>query len=152
MRIIIQRVKEASVEIDQKIVGQIEHGYMILVGIHDADTKAIVEHMAKKVSLLRIFDDENGKMNRSILDKQGSILSISQFTLFADTRKGNRPGFTEAGKPEHSKELYLYFNETLRNLGIVVEEGEFGADMQVCLQNDGPITIYMDSQEMSWGK
>jgi len=152
MRIIIQRVKEASVEIHQSMVGQIKHGYVILVGIHDSDTKAIVERMAKKVSSLRIFDDDDGKMNESILDKQGSVLSISQFTLFADARKGNRPSFTEAGKPEYSKELYLYFNESLRALGIPVKEGEFGAEMQVRLQNDGPGTLYIDSQEMPWGK
>ena len=152
MRIIIQRVKEASVEIHQSMVGQIKHGYVILVGIHDSDTKAIVERMAKKVRSLRIFDDDDGKMNESILDKQGSVLSISQFTLFADARKGNRPSFTEAGKPEYSKELYLYFNESLRALGIPVEEGEFGAEMQVRLQNDGPVTLYIDSQEMPWGK
>ena len=106
----------------------------------------------QRVSSLRIFDDDDGKMNESILDKQGSVLSISQFTLFADARKGNRPSFTEAGKPEYSKELYLYFNESLRALGIPVKEGEFGAEMQVRLQNDGPVTLYIDSQEMPWGK
>ena len=152
MKLVIQRVKKAKVEINEKIVGKIAEGYLILVGIHDTDTKEVVEHMAQKVIKLRIFDDRDGKMNLSLLEKQGSILSVSQFTLYADVRKGNRPSFTNAGNPALSNELYHYFNEVLRNSGIHVEEGIFGADMQVSLLNDGPVTICIDSKEMSWGK
>ncbi|MDO5440348.1 MAG: D-aminoacyl-tRNA deacylase [Erysipelotrichaceae bacterium] len=148
MRLVIQRVKHASCTIDNNITGKCETGYMILVGIGLDDDKTVVEKLATKVSKLRIFEDGNGKMNLSIFDVGGSILSISQFTLYADTSKGNRPSFTNAGAPEIAKELYLYFNDCLRNLNLHVEEGIFGADMKIDLLNDGPVTIIMDSKEM----
>ncbi len=152
MRTVIQRVSEASVTIGGSVHGEIGPGYMILAGFTDTDDRDIVERMAEKIRKLRIFEDENGKMNRSIEDTGGAILSISQFTLYADCRRGNRPGFTDAGKPEHAEQLYLYFNEVLRKAGIRVEEGIFGADMKVRLLNDGPVTITMDSAEILRGK
>ena len=121
---------------------------MILVGISDSDDEAVVKKMAEKISKLRIFEDEAGKMNLSILQTGGSILSISQFTLYANCAKGNRPSFDGAGKPEHAKQMYLYFNECLRNLGIHTEEGIFAAEMKVELLNDGPVTILLDSEQM----
>lgn len=145
MKTVIQRVKEASVEIDGKIHGKCGKGYMILVGISDDDTEYTVMKMAAKIANLRIFEDENGKMNLNIHQVDGSVLSISQFTLYADCRKGNRPSFTGAGKPEHAEKLYLQFNEELRKLNIHTEEGIFGADMKVALVNDGPVTIILDS-------
>lgn len=148
MKLVIQKVAHASCKVDEKITGKCDKGYMILVGLTHSDTKEIVEKLALKVSKLRIFEDENGKMNLSIFDVGGSILSISQFTLYADCAKGNRPSFIDAMKPEAAKELYLYFNECLRNLNLHVEEGIFGADMKIDLLNDGPVTIIMDSKEM----
>lgn len=148
MKLVIQRVKHASVTIDGNIHGKIEKGFMILVGIKDEDTKEVVEKMADKVSKLRIFTDEEDKMNLNLFQVDGSILSISQFTLYADCHKGNRPSFTGAGKPVIAKPLYLYFNEYLRKLGFCVEEGIFGADMKVELLNDGPVTIILDSDEI----
>lgn len=145
MKLVIQRVQHASVTIDGEIHGKCEAGFLILVGIKDEDTKEIVTKMAEKVSRLRIFTDENDKMNLSIQAIGGSILSISQFTLYADCHKGNRPSFTGAGKPEIAEPLYLFFNEELRRLGIHTEEGVFGADMKVELLNDGPVTIVLDS-------
>ena len=148
MKLVIQRVKHASCTIDNQVTGKCEQGYMILVGIGLEDDKSVVEKLANKVSKLRIFEDENGKMNLSIFDVGGSVLSISQFTLYADASKGNRPSFTNAGAPDVAKKLYLYFNECLRNLGLHVEEGIFGADMKIDLLNDGPVTIILDSKEM----
>lgn len=145
MKIVIQRVKNASVTIDEEVHGKIQIGYMILVGIQDSDNEEILKKMALKVSNLRIFEDENGKMNLNLSQVGGDILSISQFTLYADCHKGNRPSFSSAGKPEHAKKMYLAFNEELRALGIHVEEGIFGADMKVELLNDGPVTIILDS-------
>ena len=121
---------------------------MILVGISDTDDAAIVEKMAQKIAKLRIFEDENGKMNLNLEQINGKILSISQFTLYADCRKGNRPSFDGAGKPEHAEQMYLYFNACMRNEGYIVEEGIFGADMQVELLNDGPVTMILDSDEI----
>lgn len=121
---------------------------MILVGIADSDTEETVEKMASKIARLRIFEDEDGKMNLNLEQVSGSILSISQFTLYADCHKGNRPSFTLAGKPEHAKKLYLYFNDTMRRFGFHVEEGIFGADMKVDLCNDGPVTILLDSEHI----
>ena len=148
MRTVIQRVSEASVEIDGKIHGKIDNGFLILVGICDADTEEIVRRMAEKISRLRILEDENGKMNLSLLQKGGDVLSISQFTLYADCRKGNRPGFDKAGKPAFAEKMYLYFNDVLRQQRLKVEEGIFGAEMKVRLLNDGPVTICLDSDEI----
>lgn len=148
MRVVVQRVAEASVTIDGQVHGAIQNGYLLLVGIADEDDETIVSRMADKIIHLRIFDDENGKMNLSLEQVSGSILSISQFTLYADAKKGNRPSFTKAGKPEHAKAMYLYFNEYLRSQGVHVEEGIFAADMKVRLLNDGPITILLDSGEL----
>ena len=145
MKTVIQRVTEASVEIDGRIHGAIEKGYMILVGICDSDTEETVRKMEAKISSLRIFEDENGKMNLNIHQVNGAVLSISQFTLYADCHKGNRPSFTGAGSPGHAQKLYLQFNEELRKLDLHVEEGIFGADMKVRLLNDGPVTIMLDS-------
>ncbi len=151
MRTVIQRVREASVTIDGEVHGEIGNGLLILVGFCDSDDRETAERMADKIRRLRIFEDENGKMNLSVEDVGGAILSISQFTLYADCRKGNRPSFVKSGSPEHAKELYLYFNEILRSRGIPVEEGIFAADMKVRLLNDGPVTITMDSEEVLAG-
>ena len=149
MRLVIQKVSHADCKVDGQVTGQIETGFMVLVGIGVSDDRSIAEKMAVKLSKLRIFEDENGKINRSIYDAQGRILSISQFTLYADCKKGNRPSFTDALGGEDAKQLYLYFNECLRNLGLEVDEGIFGADMKVNLTNDGPVTIILDS-EVLW--
>lgn len=147
MKVVIQRVTQASVTINEVNVGKIEKGFMILVGIHEQDTIEDVAYLVKKIGKLRVFEDENGKMNQSIQQINGSILSISQFTLYADTKKGNRPSFIKAARPEHSIPLYERFNQELREEGILVETGEFGADMQVSLINDGPVTIIIDTRE-----
>lgn len=147
MKVVIQRAKDASVAIDNKIVGSIDKGFVLLVGVTHEDTKEDVDYLVNKVINLRIFEDEEGKMNLSLKDTKGSILSISQFTLFADTRKGRRPSFVHAAKPEYANELYEKFNEKLRNEAIHVETGEFGAEMDVSLTNDGPVTIIIDSKD-----
>ena len=148
MKVVIQRVKEASVTIDGNIHGKINQGFLLLVGINDDDSEETARKIADKIAKLRIFEDEQGKMNLALDAVEGEILSISQFTLFAECKKGNRPSFDKAGHPEHAQALYLYFNEYLRSLGIHVEEGIFGADMKVSLLNDGPVTIILDSEEM----
>ena len=148
MKIVLQRVKEANVTIDREIHGAIGKGYMILVGFNEEDNHEIIDRLVEKVIHLRVFEDENQKMNRSLLDVEGSILSISQFTLYADCRKGRRPSFINAAKPDISSPLYDYFNECLRNQGIHVETGIFGADMKCALINDGPVTIVLDSDEL----
>ncbi|MEE3487174.1 MAG: D-aminoacyl-tRNA deacylase [Bulleidia sp.] len=148
MKVVVQRVSEASVTIDGDVHGKIGRGYLLLVGISDEDDEAVVRKMADKIIHLRIFEDENGKMNLSLGQVEGAVLSISQFTLFADAKKGNRPSFSNAGKPDHAKPLYLYFNAYMRDQGVQVEEGIFGADMKVRLLNDGPVTILLDSREM----
>jgi D-tyrosyl-tRNA(Tyr) deacylase len=145
MKTVIQRVENASVTIAGKVHGRIDHGYMILVGIQNEDAPETVRKMAEKIANLRIFEDENGKMNLSLSQVQGAILSISQFTLYADCRRGNRPSFDTAGEPVHAKEMYLLFNKEMRDKGFQVEEGIFGADMKVELLNDGPVTIILDS-------
>lgn len=147
MRLVIQRSKDASVTVDNKVVGKIESGLVILVGFTEGDTEEIIDKMINKVINLRIFDDEDGVMNKSLLDVGGSILSISQFTLYADTRKGRRPSYIKALRGEESTILYDKWNQNLRKTGITIETGIFGADMQVSLINDGPITIVMDSGE-----
>lgn len=151
MKIVIQRVKESSVTIDGKIKGSIQKGYMTLVGFCESDTKAIVDKMIDKMIGLRIFEDDQGKMNLSLADVQGAILSISQFTLYADCRKGRRPGFTDAAKLDIASSLYDYYNQKIQDLGIHVETGVFGADMKVSLLNDGPVTILLDSQDICKG-
>ncbi|WP_404310421.1 D-aminoacyl-tRNA deacylase [Neorhodopirellula lusitana] len=148
MKVILQRTENASVRVDNEIVGQIEHGLVALVGIGHGDTLEIVEAIANKTAQLRIFNDDNGKMNRSVIDTGGGILAISQFTLLADCRKGRRPAFTGAAEPNIAKELYESYVTALRNQGVLVECGIFAADMKVLLINDGPVTIVLDSQEI----
>lgn len=151
MKAVIQRVSEASVTIEGKVHGSIGTGFLILVGFCNEDDEEITAAMADKIRRLRIFEDENGKMNKSIEEAGGAILSISQFTLYADCHKGNRPSFVNAGNPEHASHLYQYFNQTLRDAGHTVEEGIFAADMKVRLLNDGPVTIILDSKEVIHG-
>jgi D-tyrosyl-tRNA(Tyr) deacylase len=147
MRIVIQRVSHASVTIEGKVKSSIQQGYLILVGIEEADTSEDVEWLVKKVVNLRVFNDENGVMNRSIIEVNGEILVISQFTLFASYKKGNRPSWYRAGSHEHSIPLYEEFCEKLSDeMGKKVGSGEFGADMKVELLNDGPVTICMDTK------
>ena len=148
MRLVIQRVNEASVEIDGKINGAIQKGFMVLVGINNEDSEIIIEKMVDKLIHLRIFEDENEKLNLSLLDVQGEILSISQFTLYANCKKGRRPSFLEAAKPDVSKPLYDYFNQFIEKKGIHIETGIFGAMMNVSLINSGPTTIILDSKEI----
>ena len=148
MRVVVQRSKEAQVMIKQKVVGQISHGFVLLVGFTEGDGEKEINYCANKIAKLRVFSDSDGKMNQSLAQVGGSILSISQFTLYADTRKGNRPGFSKAQTPQLAEENYQQFNQQLRNFGLNVETGEFGADMQVSLQNDGPVTIFYDTAEL----
>ena len=143
MRVVVQRVLEASCTVDEKITGKIKNGFMLLVGFTNTDTKDNVLEMVKKVLNLRIMDDENHVMNKSILDSKGSILSISQFTLYADTKKGNRPSYINAMKGNDAIVLYRLFNEELRKY-VPVEEGIFKADMKISLINDGPVTIILE--------
>ena len=145
MKVVAQRVSQASCTVDDKITGSIGIGYMLLVGFGLDDTREIVEKYAAKVAKLRIFSDDEGKINRSISDVNGSILSISQFTLYADARKGNRPSFVNALGGQKATELYDYFNECLRNYDLKVETGIFGADMKIALVNDGPVTIILEN-------
>ena len=147
MRIIIQRVRNASVTIDEKLHSSIDQGMMILVGIEDADNEEDIAFLVKKVAAMRIFDDENGVMNLSVMDIGGEVLVVSQFTLHASTKKGNRPSYIKAAKPDISVPLYEKFCAELSNtLGKPVKTGVFGADMQCALINDGPVTIFMDSK------
>ena len=148
MRCVIQRVREASVTVDGEELGRVGAGYMILIGIHTEDTEADLRYMAEKVPNLRIFEDEAGKMNRSILETGGEILAISQFTLYGDARGGRRPGFTDAARPEKAEPMVRALIEAWRAKGIHVETGRFGADMQVSLVNDGPVTLLMDSTKL----
>ena len=146
MKLVIQRVIEASCIINNEIYSSIGKGFMVLVGLGINDNKEIVYKMANKLSKLRIFEDENDKINKSLDDVNGSILSISQFTLYADTKKGNRPSFINALAGDKAKELYDYFNECLRELNIDVKTGVFGGDMKINLINDGPVTIIMEEE------
>lgn len=148
MRLVIQKVSSSNVKINNEVVGSIDKGFMVLVGITDSDNKMIVDKMVDKLINLRIFEDENDKLNLSLLDAKGSILSISQFTLYANCKKGRRPSFIEAAKPDISKPLYEYFNQQLKEKGVMVETGVFGAMMEVSLVNDGPVTIILDSKEI----
>lgn len=148
MRAVIQRVSSASVTVDQEVVGQIERGFVVLLGITTHDTVDDVEYVANKLIGLRVFEDDDGKMNRSITDVGGSMLVISQFTLFGDCRKGRRPSFIEAARPEVARPLYERLVEELRTQGVRTETGVFQAHMDVALVNDGPVTLLLDSQKL----
>ena len=148
MRFVIQRVTEASVTIDGDISGKIGKGYLVLIGVADTDTKEIADKMIRKMIGLRIFEDENGKTNLSLDQVGGELLLISQFTLYANCKKGNRPSFVEAGKPDMAEELYEYIISKCKEQIPVVERGMFGADMKVSLVNDGPFTIVLDSDRL----
>ena len=148
MRAVIQRVRESSVAIDGQTVGRSARGLMVLIGVEDGDTDKDLAYVADKVPNLRIFEDENGKMNRSLVDMGGQILAISQFTLLGDARTGRRPSFTAAARPDTAVPMYEALVEKWRSLGIHVETGVFGADMQVSLINDGPVTILLDSRRI----
>ena len=141
MKVVLQRVQRASVTISQKRIAQIKNGVLLLVGFGQNDDEQTVDYLARKISKSRIFSDQNGKINLAINDVQGQILSVSQFTLYADTAKGNRPSFVDALNPQQAEKLYELFNEKLRASGCDVQTGVFGADMQVELVNDGPLTI-----------
>lgn len=148
MRLVIQRVKEASVTVEGKVLGEIKKGFMVLWGAKEGDTEKEADYLAAKLCKLRVFEDENGKMNIGLKDAGGELLVISQFTLYGDCKKGNRPNFMAAMGPKESEALYEYFLEQCRKEISVVEKGEFGADMKVSLINDGPVTILMDTDEM----
>jgi D-tyrosyl-tRNA(Tyr) deacylase len=145
VRALLQRVTSASVHVDGAVIGQIDHGLLILICAMQGDTEADADRLAAKLAKLRIFRDEAGKMNRSLLDTGGAALVVSQFTLAADTSRGNRPGFSAAAAPAEGERLYDHFANQLRGLGLPVQTGQFGADMQVALINDGPVTIWMES-------
>ncbi|MGG6431099.1 D-aminoacyl-tRNA deacylase [Anoxybacillus sp. D401a] len=146
MRVVVQRAKDAKVTVAGEVVGKIDFGLVLLVGITHDDTEEDAAFVADKIAHLRIFEDEHGKMNVSLLDVGGSILSISQFTLYGDCRKGRRPNFMDAAKPEHAKQIYEALNEQLRQKGIRVETGVFGAMMDVTLTNVGPVTLIVESK------
>lgn len=145
MRVLLQRVSRASVAIDGQVHGAINQGFLLLVAAEDSDTSEQVDYLVHKISKLRVFQDDADKMNLSLADVHGSVLSVSQFTLYANTKKGNRPSFVAAGEPTHAKALYEEFNEKLAATGLMVATGVFGADMQVDLINDGPVTIWFDT-------
>lgn len=148
MKLVIQRVTHASVTVDNNVIGKIGKGYMVLIGVSDTDTKKIADKMLDKMIKLRIFEDENGKTNLSLADVGGELLLISQFTLYANCKKGNRPSFIEAGSPDHANALYEYIIEKCKERVDVVEQGEFGAEMKVELLNDGPFTVILDSEQI----
>lgn len=145
MKVLLQRCKNASVTVDGQVTGKIENGYLLLVGITTTDTEKEINYLVEKVIGLRLFEDADGKMNHSIEQVRGSILSVSQFTLYADTRKGRRPSFTDAARPEIAKPLWELFNEKLQAKGLQVETGVFGAMMDVSFTNDGPVTIMLEA-------
>ena len=148
MRFVVQRVTHASVTVDSQVIGKIGNGFMVLIGVADTDTREIADKMVKKLLGLRIFEDENGKTNLDIHTVGGELLLISQFTLYANCRHGNRPSFIEAGKPDMANEIYEYIIAKCKEQVPVVEKGEFGADMKVELLNDGPFTILLDSDQL----
>ena len=148
MRFVIQRVAHASVTVDKQCIGKIEKGLLVLIGVADTDAKEIADKMIKKLLGLRIFEDEQGKTNLDIHTVDGALLLVSQFTLYADCKRGNRPGFTRAGKPDMAEAMYQYIIEACKEQIEVVEHGKFGADMKVELLNDGPFTILLDSAEL----
>ena len=146
MKFVIQRVKQASVKVEGSVIGEIEKGYLVLIGVSDKDTEAVADKMIKKMIGLRIFEDAEGKTNLSLADVGGSLLLVSQFTLYADCKKGNRPSFIEAGAPDKANQLYEYIIEESKKSVSVVQTGRFGAEMEVSLINDGPFTILLDSE------
>lgn len=148
MKFVIQRVSEANVSVENKIIGEIQKGYMVLIGIAENDDETIADKMIRKMIGLRIFEDENGKTNLSLADVNGSLLLISQFTLYANCKKGNRPSFIEAGSPDKANALYEYIIEKCKESVPNVQKGAFGADMKVSLINDGPFTIVLDSEQL----
>ena len=148
MRFVIQRVKHSSVSVDGEVIGKIGRGYMVLIGVCDADDEAVADRLVDKMIKLRINEDENGKTNLSLADVDGELLLISQFTLYADCKKGNRPSFVKAGSPDHANALYEYIIERCRERVPVVEKGSFGAEMAVELVNDGPFTVILDSDTL----
>jgi D-tyrosyl-tRNA(Tyr) deacylase len=147
MRIVVQRCSRGKVTVDGKVTGEIGRGFVLLVGVTHEDTQADVDFLVDKVVNLRVFEDEEGKMNHSLLDIGGALLSVSQFTLYGDCRKGRRPNFMDAARPEQAMALYEAFNEKARSLGVQVETGVFGAMMEVELVNDGPVTLLLDSKK-----
>ena len=146
MKFVIQRVKQASVKVEGSVIGEIEKGYLVLIGVSDKDTEAVADKMIKKMIGLRIFEDAEGKTNLSLADVGGSLLLVSQFTLYANCKKGNRPSFIEAGAPDKANQLYEYIIEESKKSVSVVQAGRFGAEMEVSLINDGPFTILLDSE------
>ncbi len=146
MRTVVQRVKSASVSVDGKLIGSIDHGLLVLLGVANGDTDIEAQWLVEKISQLRIFDDQNGKMNLSVLDVKGSLLIVSQFTLLADCRRGRRPAFTDAAEPTSANQLYERFIQITKNLGINTQSGKFAADMQVSLVNDGPVTLVIERE------
>ena len=146
MKFVIQRVKQASVKVEGSVIGEIEKGYLVLIGVSDKDTEAVADKMIKKMIGLRIFEDAEGKTNLSLADVGGKLLLISQFTLYANCKKGNRPSFIEAGAPDKANQLYEYIIEESKKSVSVVQTGRFGAEMEVSLINDGPFTILLDSE------
>ncbi len=148
MRAVVQRVRDASVTVDGKVTGKIEKGLLVYLGVVDSDDEQLCAKMAAKIAKLRIFRDADDKMNLSVSDIGGQILVVSQFTLYANLRKGNRPSFDGAGKPEHANRLYELFMKELSNMGFDVQHGIFGAHMHVCYENDGPVTLIADSDEI----
>ena len=148
MKFVIQRVTSASCRVDDRITGQINRGFLVFIGVSDEDTTEIADKMTKKLLGLRIFEDENGKTNLALKDVEGELLLISQFTLYADCKKGNRPSFVRAGKPDAANEMYQYIIKKCKEEIPVVEQGIFGADMKISLLNDGPFTIILDSDEI----
>jgi len=148
LRAVVQRVTDADVSVDNKITGSIGKGFVVLLGVEDGDTTEDADYMVKKITGLRVFEDSEGKMNLSMADVGGELLAVSQFTLLGDARKGNRPSFSRAARPETAKELYDYFTAKVREKGIKVGEGVFQAEMLVRINNDGPVTILLDSKKL----
>ena len=144
MKLVVQRVKNAKVDVNEKTVGKIDKGYLVLLGVTHTDNKETVDYLVRKLCNLRVFEDENGKMNLSIKDINGKLLIVSQFTLYANCSGGNRPSFTDAAKPNYANELYEYFCQKCQSENIEVQKGIFGADMKVSLLNDGPVTIILE--------